>query len=615
MAIDQISAGDSGLSVRTKLNQAIGEANKVGGKAESSALTAETQARQQTITSEANARQQADEAEAQARQQADAAEAQARAAGDNLRVTYAEASSPLIRPGEANRFFTADLDGQASAVNPLPDGAKAVTDNGSVAVVSGAGTVAPIAAWRAEPGRQYRVRFVFRRAVDTEDPANDAIRMGLRWLKKDKSGLSTTILADILDVTQDSGRLEYFFNFAAVNADTIDATAPAGAVYVRPFVKAFGSGVTHVEVIEVTDLSNAVEFAPDVSEFRRQLAGFDYRLESFTDRIDVAEENIFASQDAGWFIKGTLDDARLSDNVMLLALAQTVTADKTFVAPLRMRAELMIGDGQATGEGATARIIGDGNYFAIAPTNLAGGFNTLKEWHFNPDGDGVWTAEGGFKTTGNLVVVGSGSFTDAGTTRSNLDVYSTGEVDTAIEAEAAAREAADTMLQASIDAEAAARAAADADLQQAIDDEASTRASADSTLNDAIDDEADARAAADSALQSNIDAETTARSGADTALQDNIDTEATTRTDADTLLQNNIDNEETARIAGDAALQVDVDLKATSADPVFTGTVALPAAVNGAALPVYADDAAAGTDGLTAGHLYATATGELRIKL
>jgi predicted acyltransferase (DUF342 family) len=406
MAIAHVTTSDSGSSARTKINQAIDEANKVSGKASQADLSAESSARAAAIAAEASARETADNAlqsaingkasnsalssEAAARAESDellqaaitaeataranaitaeqtardaaiTAEATARSAGDAVRITYAEAVMGSVRPGEAIKLFTSNIDGAPSDVAPLTDANRAVGAHGAVGVINGSGYVAPIAVWRLEPGRQYRVRFVVQRAVDTADPSNDAVRLGLRWLKKDKSGLSSTNLADLLDVTVADGRLEYTYNFALTAADNIDVKAALTSVYVRPFVRTFGSGVTHIELIEVTDLTETIEWSPDVSEYRNEVAGI-------TQRVDMIEDR------------------------------------------LEMMPSLPIGDGNATNGGAAALIRGEGDYFSIIPTDLLGSFNTLKEFSFDAGGDAIWTAEGGFRTTGSLIVYESGSF-------------------------------------------------------------------------------------------------------------------------------------------------------------------------------------------------------------
>jgi hypothetical protein len=133
------------------------------------------------------------------------------------------------------------------------------------------------------------VRYVVQRSVDTVDPSNDAIRFGVRWLNKDKGGLSTHELANILDVDISSGRLEYQFNISLTDDTNIDAVPPASAVYFRPFVRTFGGGTTLVEVIEVTDLSLASDWSPDVSEYRREIAGLQQAVADALDRIQALE--------------------------------------------------------------------------------------------------------------------------------------------------------------------------------------------------------------------------------------------------------------------------------------------------------------------------------------
>ena len=104
-----------------------------------------------------------------------------------------------------------------------------------------------------------------------------------------KAGLSTTVLADLLDLRVANGRLEYRFNFATVAADNVDAAAPDGAVYVRPYLRTFSYGTTQVEVIEVTDLSLASDWSPDVTALQNEIAGLTQRLDDALARIETLE--------------------------------------------------------------------------------------------------------------------------------------------------------------------------------------------------------------------------------------------------------------------------------------------------------------------------------------
>lgn len=111
----------------------------------------------------------------------------------------------------------------------------------------------------------------------------------------------------------------------------------------------------------------------------------------------------------------------------------------------------------------------------------------------------------------------------------------------ALDAEEAARTAADTALGVRIDTEIAERKAADKTLQDNIDAEKYARTQEDARLNARIDKEVTDRIKADNELGTRIDNEEDAREAADTTLQDNIDAEETARTEADTTLQDNID--------------------------------------------------------------------------
>lgn len=130
------------------------------------------------------------------------------------------------------------------------------------------------------------------------------------------------------------------------------------------------------------------------------------------------------------------------------------------------------------------------------------------------------------------------------------------------------RKAADKALQDALDAEEAARTAADAALGVRIDTEIAERKAADKTLQDNIDAEETARTEADTALGARIDKEIQDRTNADNALGARIDDEEDAREAADTQLQTNITAEETARKAADKTLQDNID--ATNAHTINT---------------------------------------------
>lgn len=130
------------------------------------------------------------------------------------------------------------------------------------------------------------------------------------------------------------------------------------------------------------------------------------------------------------------------------------------------------------------------------------------------------------------------------------------------------RKAADKALQDDLDAEEAARTAADAALGVRIDTEIAERKAADKTLQDKIDAEKYARTQEDTRLNARIDKEVTDRTNADNELGTRIDNEEDAREAADTTLQENIDAEETARTEADTTLQDNIN--ATNAHTINT---------------------------------------------
>jgi hypothetical protein len=174
------------------------------------------------------------------------------------------------------------------------------------------------------------------------------------------------------------------------------------------------------------------------------------------------------------------------------------------------------------------------------------------------------------------------------------------EVKALLETEIAARKAEDIRLEGKIDQNTAdlgtereERKAADKALQDALDAEEAARTAADTALGVRIDTEIAERKAADKTLQDNIDAEKYARTQEDTRLNARIDAEETARTEADTTLQDNIDAEETARTEADTTLQDNID--ATNAHTINTHRLDSNPVLNGTDIKLDGYEKNAGT--------------------
>ena len=174
------------------------------------------------------------------------------------------------------------------------------------------------------------------------------------------------------------------------------------------------------------------------------------------------------------------------------------------------------------------------------------------------------------------------------------------EVKALLETEIAARKAEDIRLEGKIDQNTAdlgtereERKAADKALQDALDAEEAARTAADTALGVRIDTEIAERKAADKTLQDNIDAEEYARTQEDTRLNARIDKEVTDRTNADNELGTRIDNEEDAREAADTTLQDNID--ATNAHTINTHRLDSNPVLNGTDIKLDGYEKNAGT--------------------
>lgn len=243
------------------------------------------------------------------------------------------------RPGDGLDYFTALFSGgPAEDLAPLTTGV-ASDDDGAVWRVVGGGSIASRRYWRVEPGRAYLARFIVRRRVNSADPSSDTVRLALLWFDQNKFALSgagaATIVNDISDLTTGNGRTQVSSTFAAAAGSGVAIVAPAGARYVRPGVRIFGTtATTDVEVIDITDVTDVDAYSPD--------------LTSLTGRVDALE-----SIDAG----PRLDD--LESAVGTPKIRHFATTGEAAAATIAVSVDALnllgadeIGDG---GEGVYAR--------------------------------------------------------------------------------------------------------------------------------------------------------------------------------------------------------------------------------------------------------------------
>lgn len=333
MAIAPITVGDT--AAISKINAAIVEANKVAGKAEQSTVAnlqsqVEQRATKAELAAVANLQseigQRATKAELAAEVETLAAAdavLDSKVAQNRYHLARQFSAGNWSRPGEAGLFWTHQIEGNPDAIVPIADQLIAIDSEGSVVRLSGATTLGPTRAYRVEPGRMYRVRFVIRRRENPADPANHTVRLALRWLARGKGALTTamSLVEDIDDFVTASGRTEVTAVVARAAGEGVDITAPSGAVYFRPYVQTYGDdGVTDIEVVDVSDVTDAVLVPVDVGQFEDRIE----TLESADadNRLNEIEGTLGGAQLRDYLTRAAVESATISETVDAIRVMQ-----------------------------------------------------------------------------------------------------------------------------------------------------------------------------------------------------------------------------------------------------------------------------------------------------
>jgi hypothetical protein len=194
-------------------------------------------------------------------------------------IASANAGGNQCRPGEPGDYFGTSQYGTPDSITPIADDDKILSSHSRVARIAGAGVVARRLYYRMEPGRSYRLRVVVYRSEDTSDPANDAIRIGLVWMGSGYATIVTKTVADLVDVTVSDGRIERTYDFPTEDI-------PLGGDYARPFVRTFGGdGQTDIEVIDIVDMSNAVDWSPNVDALTAAVAAQQVEIDTLEAKV------------------------------------------------------------------------------------------------------------------------------------------------------------------------------------------------------------------------------------------------------------------------------------------------------------------------------------------
>lgn len=274
------------------------------------------------------------------------------------------------RPGDDPSAFVfcatlADL-ARAPDLPPLPAALVAVSDNGAVIRMTGAGIIAARWGYALEPGRVLGLRAVLQRRSSVADPAGNGVRFGVAWLDQAGGPVQTKpfdVVKDLLRLGPSDGRVEIATTVARGPGKSVLLRAPYGARFAVPFVEAFGNdGLPDIEVLDGEDASRAVLLPPVSQDLVARVDGIE--AQDLPQRLVAVES---ATQNPASLTFATVGDAR----------AASIAAS---VSTLSVRGAVTPGDAR----GASYRRVSQ----AVAAAGLAGASFQSKDgaWWLRVDG-------------------------------------------------------------------------------------------------------------------------------------------------------------------------------------------------------------------------------------
>lgn len=173
------------------------------------------------------------------------------------------------RPGDTPAaFVAAPVAGLRPGLPALSSDLVDIGDNGSVARLTTEATVSMRVGVAIEANRIYRARWIVQRRVDTRDPSNNAVRLGIAWLDRYRRALSGpsgfSVVKDLRSLKVSDGRQVVSTTFSRFGVGSLTA-APPTAVRAAGFVQKFGGDdAVDIELIDITDITDLASL-PDLS--------------------------------------------------------------------------------------------------------------------------------------------------------------------------------------------------------------------------------------------------------------------------------------------------------------------------------------------------------------
>lgn len=156
------------------------------------------------------------------------------------------------RPGDSVELFT------------LTSGTATDSVDGAVIRATGVTRIEAAMPTPVEPSKPYRFQVAYRRFADSNDPANDGIVAGVRWLNGFKNEVGTSNIISDNTLLVSSGRRTSQAIVGQPGTSGATVFAPTGARYAVPFFQTYGGA--HQTDIEVCSLDEAQQaLVPPIS--------------------------------------------------------------------------------------------------------------------------------------------------------------------------------------------------------------------------------------------------------------------------------------------------------------------------------------------------------------
>lgn len=172
-----------------------------------------------------------------------------------LRVTVGNIEGAI----QDSRFVPSKRVGDAPSAYDLSGGAFTESTDGAVYQIDGTGRVEANLFISIEPQRLYKFRVAYRRAKDTQDPANDGVRAGVIWYNGFKNQIGTSVIVEDFNLSVTSGRKEFEEALGLPGTADVSTFAPESARYAKAFIETYGVGAeTNIEVCRVEQVRELV---------------------------------------------------------------------------------------------------------------------------------------------------------------------------------------------------------------------------------------------------------------------------------------------------------------------------------------------------------------------